>query len=61
MSLFEKHVTDGNAKADELAKEGAMRDEGFMARTRARTVQQERERGVRSIAARSQLSLLWWR
>ena len=40
---LKKHVTDGNEKADELAKEGAMRDEGFMARTRAKTVQQERE------------------
>ena len=44
MSPFEKYVTDGNEKADELAKEGATRDEGFMARTRAKTVQQEREK-----------------
>ena len=43
MSQFEKFVTDGNEKADELAKAGAMLDEGFMAQVRAKTVQQERE------------------
>ena len=31
MSHFEKFVTEGNEKADELAKAGAMVDEGFMA------------------------------
>ena len=31
MSHFEKFVTDGNEKADELAKAGAMLDERFMA------------------------------
>ena len=36
MSHFEKFVTEGNEKADELAKA----DEGFMAETRAKTVQQ---------------------
>ena len=29
MSLFEKFVTEGNEKADEPAKEGAVVDEGF--------------------------------
>ena len=43
MSHIEKFVTDGNEKADELAKAGAMLDEGFMAETRAKTVQHERE------------------
>ena len=43
MSQFEKFVADGNEKADELAKAGAMLDEGFMAQVRAKTVQQERE------------------
>ena len=43
MSHFEKFVTEGNEKADELAKAGALLDEGFMAETRAKTVQQERE------------------
>ena len=36
-----KHVV--NEKADELSKEGAMWDEGFVAQARANTVQQERE------------------
>ena len=35
MSHFERFVTDGNEKADELAKTGAMLDEGFMAEARA--------------------------
>ena len=33
MSQFEKFVTEGNEKADELAKEGAMLDEGFYGRS----------------------------
>ena len=44
MSLFEKFVTDGNEKADELAQAGAILDKGFMAEMRATTVQQEREK-----------------
>ena len=36
---FEKFVTEGNEKADELAKEGALLDGGFL----ADTMQQERE------------------
>ena len=43
MSRFEKFVTEGNEKADEPARAGAMLDEGFMAEVRAKTVQQERE------------------
>ena len=43
MSHFEKLVTDGNEKADQLAKARAILDEGFMAQVRANTVQQERE------------------
>ena len=42
MSQFDKFVTDGNEKADELAKEGSL-DEGFMAEMREEAVQQERE------------------
>ena len=38
---FEKFVTGGNEKADELAKAGAMLDEGFMSEARSRTVQEE--------------------
>ena len=43
MLFFEKFITEGNEKADELAKEGAMVDGGLMAQVRASTVQQERE------------------
>ena len=43
MSHFETFVTEGNEKADALAKAGAMLDEGFMADARAETMQQERE------------------
>ena len=43
MSHFQKFVTDGNEKADDLAKTTAMLDEGFMAEARAETLQQERE------------------
>ena len=43
MSQFEKFATEGNEKADDLAKAGAMLDEGFMAEARAKTMQQERE------------------
>ena len=43
MSQFERFVTEGTEKADELAKAGAMLDEGFMAEARAETMQQERE------------------
>ena len=44
-SQIETFVAEGNAKADEWAKEGAMLDGGFMAETRATTVRQEREEG----------------
>ena len=43
MSLFEKLITEGNEKADELEKVGTMLDGGFVAQARASTVQQERE------------------
>ena len=43
MSQFERFVTEANEKADELAKAGAMLDEGIMAEARAETMQQERE------------------
>ena len=50
MSNFEKFVTEFNEKADELAKVGATLDEGLMAEIRAKTFQQERERGACSLA-----------
>ena len=43
MSPSENFITEGNEKADELAKEGAMLDEGFRAQARGSTIQQERE------------------
>ena len=53
MSQFEKFVAEGNEKADELVKAGAMLDEGFMADSAARE-----RRSARRLAVRSQLSLL---
>ena len=43
MTQLERFVTEGNEKADELAKAGAMMDEGFMAEARAETLKQERK------------------
>ena len=43
MTLLENLITEGNGKADELAKAGALLDEGIMAQARASTIQQERE------------------
>ena len=43
MSHFENFVTEGNEKADELSKAGAILDEGFMAEARAETMKKERE------------------
>ena len=49
MSHFEKFITGGNEKADPLATEGALLDNGFMAEARAKTI---------SLAACGQLPLL---
>ena len=47
MSLFEHFITEGNATADELAKDAAMMDGGVTAQIGAQigtsTVQQDRE------------------
>ena len=43
MKLFEGFVTEGNERADELAKDGAMLDGGEMTQKRASSVQQRRE------------------
>ena len=43
LSQFEKFLTEGNEKADELAKAGAMQDEGYMAEAKAKTMKQETE------------------
>ena len=49
MTKIERFVTEGNEKADELAKAGAMLDEGFVAEARAETMRKERG-GVCSFA-----------
>ena len=51
MSHFEKFVTEGNEKADALAKAGAMLHKGFMTEARTETVQQEREYAALQCAA----------
>ena len=43
MKLFEGFVTEGNERADEFEKDGAMLDGGEMAQKKASTVQQRRE------------------
>ena len=43
MSQFERFATEGNEKADKLAKAGAMLDEGCRAEARGKPMQQERE------------------
>ena len=60
-SHFEKFVTDGNETADDLAKAGAVLDEGFMAETRAKTVQQEREKKCMQPCSMRPASTVWWR
>ena len=56
MTKIGRFVTEGNEKADELEKAGAMLDEGFMAEVRAVAIKQERG-SVRSLATCSQLPL----
>ena len=62
MSQFEKFVAEGSERADELAKAGAVLDEGFMAEVRAKTVQQEREKKkcMQPCSVR-QAFTAWWR
>ena len=43
MTNIGRFVTEGNEKADELAKAGAMVDEGFSAEASAETTKKERE------------------
>ena len=54
MTQFEKFVTDGDERADELAKEGAMLDEGLMAQGKSKNDSAGARRGARSPAVRSQ-------
>ena len=59
MSQCEKIVTEGSEKADELAKAGAMLDEGFMAEARAETMKQERERRCMQLCSMRSASIAW--
>ena len=61
--ICENFVTEGNEKADELAKAGAIWDEGFTAEARAETVQQEREEVYAALqyAASFQCSVEEWK
>ena len=43
MTKFERFVTEGDEKADELANEEAMLVEGFVAEVRSDTIKQGRE------------------
>ena len=60
-SHFEKFVTEGNEKADEVAKEGAMWDERFMAQARATTMQQDTEEVYAALQCAASFLTAWWR
>ena len=57
MSQFEKFVTEGNKKADELAKGGALQERVY-GRSKSRNYAAGKRGGVRSLAVFSQLPLL---
>ena len=59
VSQFERFVTEGNEKAGDLAKAGAMVDEGFMAEARAETMQKARERGCMQHRSMRPASTAW--
>ena len=59
MTQLERFVTEGNEKADELAKAGTMLDEGFMAEARAETMKQERERRCMWLCSMRPASTAW--
>ena len=58
ISHFEKLSQRARKRLTSWRKAGAMLDEGFMAQTRVKTVQQEREEVYRSLPVRSQQTLL---
>ena len=61
MSLFEKFITEGNEKSDELAMEGAIFDGRLMAQARASTVRQEREKKCTRLCSVRPAFTVWWR
>ena len=58
MTQLDMFATEGDEKVVELAKAGAMLDEGFMTEAKAQNYEAGARGGVRSLAVRSQLSLL---
>ena len=61
MSQFEMFITEGNEKADDLAKTEAMLDEGLMAEARAKTMQQEKGRRCMQLCSTRPASAAWQR
>ena len=59
MSPLEKFVTEGNEKVEEFAQAGTILDDCFMAETRAKTVQQEREEEYAALQCAA--SFHWWK
>ena len=57
MTLHEKFITEGSEKAGELAKEGAMLDEGFFSAGKSKHDPAGERRSVPILAVCSQLSL----
>ena len=57
MTQFERFVTEGNEQLDELAKAGAMMDEGFLAEVRAEFLEQE----YTQPCSLQLVSIVWWR
>ena len=58
MTQFEMFVTEGNEKADDLAKAGAMLDEGFMAEAKSKNNAAGERGGACGFAVCGQLPLL---
>ena len=52
---------EGNEKADELAKEGASLDGGFLAEIRAQDVQKRKERGLMRLLNKRPFHLPMWK
>ena len=59
MTKIVRFVTEGNEKAYEMAKAGAMLDEGFMAEARAETMKQEREECMYPCSMRPASTAQW--
>ena len=56
---FEMFVTEGNDKANDLAKAGAMLDEGFMAEARAQEQYSRKERRCTQLCSMQPASIAW--